>query len=199
MFRISSESHEPTALERKEPFATIGPSAPPMTRNNPRTTTYTRADFLGGLVDKETVFKEYRNKAVQHRGGDIARNPDQFNHAAQLTTLDRKMPPTENYESMIATLGPALDALTGGAHPKIDWTQPVVMPPDHPRINQAAVLRAQMSLGFGGEKRDFNLSEDEKAEIADASASTIGNIAHAAHKFAANMYNISDSDDPASE
>ena len=187
-------SHEPTALQRKEPLPPVGPSAPPMQLNNPRTTTYARADFLQGRVMREQVFAEYKAKPVQHRGQQIARNADEFNAATNLTTLDRKMPPTQNYESMIATLGPALDALTGGAHPKIDWTQPVVMPPDHPKINQSSVLKAQMLLGFGEEKRDFNNDVDanERTDVTDnASISTIQGVVDAADKFVRAMYDIS--------
>ena len=89
-------------------------AADPM-QPNPKTASFSRTDFLAGRVDKERVFEEYSQQPVQHRGDKKVTNEAAFKEVVGITFA-----PNNTFESTIATMGPALYALTGGSHPDID-------------------------------------------------------------------------------
>jgi hypothetical protein len=205
--------NEPTVSERTEALPPIEPdnsTIPIRLVSRKKTTTYTSAAFKKGLVPKDQVIEEYRKKSVEYRGTKIAHNVDEFNQCVKLPKSE-ELAPTDDYESMISTLGPALDALTEGKHPKIDWSQPVLIPADHPKIKFISLIQAQHSLGFRQERRDFNndIASTTDNVTTSSSSSTSSHwfsqlanntnkfareIYGAADEFFQQMYNINDSD-----
>jgi hypothetical protein len=124
--------------------------------SNPKSTTFTRTQFLKGDVPKEQVITEYLQHEIQHRGKALAFDFKGFNEVTQL-----KMAPNASFDSSVSVLDIALFALTEGRHRRIDFRQPgneedaIQMPSDHPSFNMATVIKAMELLGFPDEKRDF--------------------------------------------
>lgn len=164
--------------------------APPM-QANPPSSHFTRTDFMQGRVTAQRLLELYKSTPVQHRGNRVVKNEAEFEEVVGVP-----LAPNASFESTIATLGPALFGITGGTHPVVDFRQPVAIPEGHPPVPFFRVIKGQRILGFPNEVGHLEHEEPGTAppvtNAPEDMASDKGrSVLNAAHKFAAEMTDIS--------